>query len=181
MIVFEGPDGAGKTTLIEAFQEAFDTPVAPRVVSKDAEAMVDLQDWVDDNLSQGFQYRIFDRHRLISETIYGPILRGTQQPGFNQLSWMGPRLYRFYELKPVIIYCLPPLEVVKANILNDPDNKVVEEKIEAIYSAYVARAALDHVFSPGIVKIWDYTRSPKINNEPAWFHSLHTSIKERLH
>ena len=68
MIIVEGPDGAGKTTLIRQLQERWpDLAVAPRVVSKDAEAMVDLQEWVNINLSDGPQYKIFDRHRLISE------------------------------------------------------------------------------------------------------------------
>ena len=180
MIIFEGPDGAGKTTLIEAFQDAFNIPVAPRVVTKDTKAMVNLQTWVDKNLDEGFQYTIFDRYRLISESIYGPILRGTPQPGFSNITWMAPRLDRFYRLKPIIIYCLPPLETVKANLLNDPDNTAVESKIDAIYSAYVARAALDYSLSPGTVKIWDYTRSLQVDHLPTWFYTLHTEILERL-
>lgn len=172
MIVVEGPDGAGKTTLIEALMERFDLPVAPRVVSKDAVAMVDLMDWVDNNLEEGFQRTIFDRHRLISETIYGPILRTEPQPGFTRLSWMAPRLARFYRIQPIIIYCLPPLEVVKKNIIGDHDNQVVWEKIEAIYSAYVNRASLDIEFAPGKVFIWDYTHSPTIRNEPVFFNEI---------
>lgn len=179
MLIVEGPDGAGKTTLIRQFQEAFDIPVAPRVVSKDAEAMTDLQDCVDNNLDEGFQSTIFDRHRLISETIYGPVLRSYQSKGFDDLSWLGPRLQRFYDLQPIIIYCLPPLEVVRKNIEGDEDNKVVAAHIDALYTAYVARASLDHAFSPGMVKIWDYTKSPKIKDRMMWFNTIHHQLRER--
>jgi len=180
VIVVEGPDGAGKTSLINAIQELYSIPIAPRVVSKDTEAMVDLQQWVDDNLDQGFQYKIFDRHRLISETIYGPILREHQEPGFNRMEWLAPRMKRFYELKPVIIYCLPPFSTVLDNLIDDFDNKSVVGRIESIYSAYVARASLDETFSPGITKVWDYTRSLTIEHRPAWIKMLHQEIMERF-
>lgn len=179
MIVVEGPDGAGKTTLIKQLVEELGLPVAPRVVSKGAEAMTDLRTWVDQNLDEGFQPRIFDRHRLISETIYGPILRHHQEPGFDQLKWIGPRMRRFYDLEPIIIYCLPPLEEVMKNISDDPDNVVVVDHIEAIYSAYVARAALDHTFAPGIVKVWDYTSSLKIEGLPSWMNEVRLKLRER--
>lgn len=179
MIVVEGPDGAGKTTLIEALQERFDLPVAPRVVTKDTIAMVDLRQWVDHNLDEGFQHTIFDRHRLISEPIYGPVLRVEQEPGFNQLSWMAPRIRRFYDLEPIIIYCLPPLDVVRANVTDDPDNTYVAEFIEPIYSAYVTRAAIDKCYSPGMTLVWDYKNSPTIKNEPAFFGHIQKELEDR--
>lgn len=180
MLIVEGPDGGGKTTLIRQLQEAFDIPVAPRVVTKDTKAMLNLRTWVDDNLDKGFQNMIFDRYRLISETIYGPILRDKAQPGFDDLVWITPRMKRLYELRPTIIYCIPPLETVIKNITSDPDNKVVASKIEAIYSAYVARAALDYTFSPGIVKIWNYKTSPSIDGKPIWFNAIHEYMTHRL-
>lgn len=176
MIIVEGPDGAGKTTIVEALQERFDFPIAQRVVTQDAVAMVDLQDWVDNNLEEGFQRTIFDRHRLISETIYGPILRTAAQPGFTRLSWLGPRMKRFYQLEPIIIYCLPPIEIVAKNIEGDENNRVVWEKFEAIYSAYVSRASLDLQFSPGITRVWDYTTSPTVRKEPAFFSDIDRAL-----
>lgn len=181
MIVVEGPDGAGKTTLIEALMERFDLPVAPRVVSKDAEAMVDLKVWVDKNLLQGFHGTIYDRHRLISETIYGPILRSTPSPGFDDVLWLEPRINEFYRLKPITIYCLPNLDTVRRNIDGDQDNKTIAPYIDQIYSAYVARAAIDLALAPGRVFIWNYKSShTNKDHEPWFFHSIEKELKARL-
>lgn len=157
MIIVEGPDGAGKTTLISALTERFNLSVAPRVVSKDAEAMVDLKTWVEENLAGGFQYKIFDRHRMISEFIYGPILRKEQQPGFSDPNWVMYRMSQFIQIDPIVIYCLPPLEVVKQNIAGDEDNRVVWDHIEGIYTAYLHRAAIDNAHSGFRTIIYDYT------------------------
>jgi hypothetical protein len=157
VIIVEGPDGAGKTTLIRQMQDRYGLRVAPRVVSKETTAMVNLQDWVENNLEEGPQWLLFDRHRLISETIYGPIVRGYAEDGFDSVTGMMLWMKRFYELEPLIIYCMPPLNVVRGNVRNDPDNKAVAWKIEAIYQAYAARAAIDDALSPGSTIIWDYT------------------------
>ncbi len=181
MLIVEGPDGAGKTTLIRQIQERFDIPIAPRVVSKDTEAMVDLRAWVDENLEEGFQWRLFDRHRLISETIYGPTLRVEQEAGFTDLKWLAPRMKQLYEVvKPTIIYCLPSLEVVKQNVTQDPDNLTVAEFIEPIYTAYVSRISLDEAFSPGIIKVWDYQNSLTIDQDPAWLNTIMYDMRKRL-
>lgn len=180
MIVVEGPDGAGKTTLIRTLQEHLDLPIAPRVVTKYAEAMVDLREWVDRNLAEGFQQTIFDRHRLISETIYGPILRDEQESGFSELSWLAPRMKQFYQIQPIIIYCLPPLAEVRHNVWQGEDNIVVQAQINKIYSAYVARASADYAANRAIVKVWDYTKSLNVKGKPSWIPSLKTTITDRL-
>ena len=159
MIVVEGPDGAGKTTLITQLVLHTGLPVAPRVVSKDAEAMVDLKQWVDENLDQGFHQVIFDRHRLISEPIYGPILRQKLEPGFDSMSWLFPRLRQFYRIDPVIIYCLPPFETVWDNVRDDESNKVVAQRevIQQIWGAYFNKALTEYSLKPKRTWLWDYT------------------------
>ena len=173
MIVVEGPDGAGKTTLIKEIQEVTGLEVAPRVVSKDAEAMVDLVKWTEDNVARGFQNLIFDRHRLISEPIYGPILREAPQPGFDDLHWFTHQLFAFYLLRPVVIYCLPPFERVWDNVRNDPTNRVVQDKatIRQIYGAYFNKAVTDHVLERMNIWVYDYT-DQTMDIRPLLFHHI---------
>lgn len=179
MIIFEGPDGAGKTTLINQISSKLGIPIAPRVVSKEAKAMFNLMEWVDNNLDEGFQRMIFDRHRLISETIYGPILRPEAEGGFDRMAWLAPRMKRLYELEPIIIYCLPTRAAVRGNVMHDDDNEVVRSRINSLYSAYVARASLDYTFAPGIVKVWDYKNSPTIDGFPTWLPEIEAVINQR--
>lgn len=176
MIIVEGPDGAGKTTLIEQLKERYGLEVAPRVVTKGAEAMTDLKVWVEQNLAEGFQYRIFDRHRLVSEYIYGPLLRKEQQPGFTDLIWSHQRLKELYnDVRPILIYCLPPLELVRENVLRDPENAVVAEHIDAMYAAYVHRASLDWVnFAPSTI-IYDYNSDGR-EQDPLRIFDIHMDV-----
>jgi hypothetical protein len=161
MIVVEGPDGAGKTTLIEVLVDLLQLPVADRVVGKDTQAMVNLKAWTEANVDKGFQKVIYDRHRLISEPIYGPILRDEPQDGFVNLVWMTEMMRKFYAAKPVLIYCLPPIETVFDNVFYDVenDNSAVEGRIARIYSAYVARAAIDKANHFNTLT-YDYTQQP---------------------
>lgn len=161
MIVVEGPDGAGKTTLIEAIVDLLQLPVADRVVGKDTQALVNLKHWTEANVNRGFQKMVYDRHRLISEPIYGPILRDQPQEGFVDLDWLVTMMRKFYACKPVLIYCLPPLEEVLHNVKydTDNDNSAVEAKITRIYSAYCARAAIDKSHHYNTL-IYDYTINP---------------------
>lgn len=163
MLILEGPDGAGKSTLAKDIADCICIPIAPRVVSKETQALTDLKVWVEQDLQQGFRFMLFDRYRLISEPIYGPILRDTQQPGFKDFMWYSEQLANLYHIFPVIVYCLPPLEMVLQNIENDPDNTAVKEKIENLYTAYVAKAAADSAFGLTDVFIWDYTRGEEEN------------------
>lgn len=163
MIIVEGPDGAGKTTLIKQLTEAVGLDIAPRVVSKNAEAMVDLRSWVEENVAIGFQPKIFDRHRLISELIYGPALRGEPEPGFDDLEWLTEQLIRFYQARPIIIYCLPSWPVVWNNINSSEDNRIFHTPTGAaaakrIYQGYLNRAALDLTRNGNRVITYDYTQ-----------------------
>lgn len=179
MIIVEGPDGSGKTTLIREITEAYpDLEIAPRVVSKQATAMVDLQQWVDHNLAEGLQYRLFDRHRLISEFIYGPLLRKEQQPGFTSKLWVIHSLRRLYRLKPLIIYCLPPIDVVKQNLEGDGSNSVVWDHIEGMYTAYLQRASIDYIHAGAI--IYDYTTDGQEPNHLGIFHRYINELHERV-
>lgn len=158
MIIFEGPDGGGKSTLAKYISNKLGIEIAPRVVSKEATAMTNLVEWVEDNLNKGFQEVIFDRHRLVSELIYGPTLRAELEPGFDDLEWLGESLYKFYDLNPIIIYCIPPMGTVISNVLQDDDNSIFHDNptwIPKIWSGYTTRYCLDTLISDRVFH-YDY-------------------------
>lgn len=156
MIVVEGPDGAGKTTLIDRLVVDFELSLMPRVVNKNAEAMVNLVEWVEEDNKRLWEPTIYDRHRLISETIYGPSLRPMKpEPGFDDLQWLTDQLNFFYRRHPFIIYCLPPLPTVMSNFeksRHEQPDLADEVAIYRIYRMYVTRASLDRSLTP----TWTY-------------------------
>lgn len=166
MIIVEGPDGSGKSTLVSILAQKLRLPVANKVVDSQTNAMVDLVKWTEDNVARGFQPTIFDRHRLISEPIYGPILKERQDPKFYDMGWLSQQLWLFYGCKPIIIYCLPDIREVRANVAReDTDNSVVAGRIAAIYAAYVNRATLD--FTRGVGRLYNY-KTTRLDDLVGW-------------
>lgn len=175
MIIVEGPDGGGKSTLVQKLAYELKLPVADKVVASDTTAMTDLVKWTEDNVARGFQPTIFDRHRLISEPIYGPILKSRQDPKFCDLTWLSQQLWLFYGCKPVIIYCLPDIMTVRRNVsMEDSDNEVVAGRIAAIYAAYVNRATLD--FTNGVGRLYNY-KTTHLSDLLGW---VNYRIEERV-
>lgn len=160
LIIVEGPDGAGKTTMVRMLMEELDWPVAPRVVSHEAQAMVDLVEWTEENVRKPLEPMLYDRHRLISEPIYGPILRNKMEPGFDDVRWLGRMHYLFRDKDPLVIFCLPPLQTVLNNIEGDPNNLAVVNTIRVIYYLYLNAAAS---WPTDELLVWDYTKPEKLS------------------
>lgn len=161
MIVVEGPDGAGKTTLIEKLATEFALPIAPKIVASDMSSQVlSKKAWCESNVSKGFSATLYDRHCLISEPIYNIVTRSSFDPGFDDVGWLSAMMTMFYKwCSPLIIYCLPDLDTIRTNIEDDPDQpQRVKDAIRKIYGLYVAKAAAD-VPQAGAL-IYDYTTTP---------------------
>lgn len=161
MIIVEGPDGAGKTTLIDRLAKELNLPVNPKLVNSDMSRAQDMSVWVEGNVGRGFQRLLFDRHCLISEGIYGTIARGRVDSKFDDPYWLSTQTYRFYRgCHPLIIYCLPPLDSVRRNVtsgeIEQPTS--VGKNIDMIYTAYATRAAVDIAHHDAV--IYDYTVTP---------------------
>jgi len=157
MLIVEGPDGAGKSTLIGKLQSLTGWPIAARVVSKTTEAMTDLRVWTERNVRLGFQELIFDRHRLISDPIYGPIMRmKSERPETYDYRWYSEVVQKFWAAQPLVIICLPPFKVVHKNLMDDPDNKAVYPYIDRIYRGYVSLTA-QMMTLDRMIYVYDYT------------------------
>lgn len=153
MLILEGPDGGGKTTLANWLSETMEWPIAPKIVSSNHDVLTSKGEWVEENLERGAQPVIFDRHCLISEGIYGPIMRGTLPEEFQSMSWYKHQQARLRVAMPLVIWCLPKFDTVIQNVMDDTD--IVEDHITAIYWAYFHAAA--SWTSPSLV--WDYELS----------------------
>lgn len=155
ILIVEGPDGSGKSTLVKSLSEVLGLPIEKRVVGADTKPMVPLRAWTERNVYEGFQYKIFDRHRLISGPIYDPVMQRPPSDGFCDLGWVMEMTTVFYAARPIIIYCMPPINTVLRNVHDQAtDNGAVNDRTEAIYAGYAQRVALD--FSRGVGRLYSY-------------------------
>ena len=155
MLVVEGPDGAGKSTMVQFLTKTLGFPVEPKIVASDTTSTANKKAWTEEQINRGFGKRIYDRFCLISEPIYNSIMKPHPEPGYDDPAWMCPWTWRFYSQRPVIIWCMPALDIVKNNILQDENNQVIVPYIDKIYGAYAARMAMD-LLLPSLATVYDY-------------------------
>jgi hypothetical protein len=156
MIVVEGVDGTGKSNLVEWLHKATNLPKHERAATSLGGPIDSLWDWaVNDVESWTTQpLSIYDRHPLISEYIYGPIVRNKLPPEFLRPTAAG-LLNRMAKLG-LVIFCMPDLETVKKNMQNEefPQMAGVTDRIEQLYMAYQIRASS----WPGWCVTYDYRK-----------------------
>ena len=159
MLIVEGPDGSGKSTLVTRLAESLQMYVMPRVVSEDGERLGDLVTWVHEDVTSGLKRAVYDRHRLISESIYGPVMRATMEPGFDSILWLRTYQQRLKSKEPFVIFCLPPIDDVVKNVRNDLGSAWILPRIEEVYWHYHCLAAI----WPEPTVVWDYTKDDEMH------------------
>jgi len=138
-VIVEGPDGSGKSTLVKALREIGMKP-APRASNSIQGPVADLMDWVirdQQDMIARWDKHVYDRHPLISEPIYGRIVRDNPAEGFNNPSWMVSRIAHLY-VSTLVVWCMPPLYAVEENANLTADNQMagVVDHIEDLYMEY---------------------------------------------
>lgn len=136
MIIVEGPDGSGKTSLIGRLETEYGLTREPRAVTNTAELIVPIGQYIQGELDKGFGMRLYDRFGLISGPMYLSLPKPTFSEEMLDLLWLGSAWRRLRQIDPVIILCLPDFEVVKKNVLSDHSSKAVWDHWEAIYWSY---------------------------------------------
>jgi hypothetical protein len=164
MIIVEGPDGSGKTSLITMLAEKLDFEVMPRACTSDNGVdPATLKEWVNRDLSLPIhQPKFYDRHPLISEPIYGPLIRGHMADGWTDVGWLASRLNILRIKEPFFIFCLPPMGAVLYNIAEEHGYETkhlrgIHTHGRALYEMYCMRAAQEISYPFTQVWVWDYT------------------------
>lgn len=104
MVVLEGPDGGGKTTLAEVLSKSL------KLEHIRSEGPEKYPGEIDERIQRyhrgygGDKRALFDRHPCVSQLAYG-LVHNQSQPR-NEL------VQQFYDMEPLLIYCRPgPVKV----------------------------------------------------------------------
>jgi len=139
MILLEGPDGGGKTTLLRRLCRETGLPSHARASDSITGPVVDLFAWTVDDITTWHKQElaIYDRHPLTSEHIYGPTVRGLVRPGFEMSNPDIAYMRRYMRRHALVIVCLPPYPTVQENVASEIEQMPgVVENIDHIYECY---------------------------------------------
>lgn len=156
-IIVEGPDGAGKTTLVQELQGHFpQMELHPRFCTSKDGPIENLTEEVFKDVKARPTHFIYDRHPTISEFIYNTSIPNRAiRPAF--LTDAMGRLRQRVARHSVTVWCLPPLSVVKQNTAADEleGNQMagVAANIERIYEQY----QMHRIMWPGCSVLFNYT------------------------
>lgn len=157
-VIVEGPDGSGKDGLIARL-----LPLMPKFhVHERASTSVGgpvsyLTQWTEDDFATIADSGpwIYNRHPLISELIYAPVVRHEPPQGmFANPDWVDARLTELAK-HAVMVWCLPPWSNVRHNVLSGDVAHMpgVAANVRPMYEAYRRASG----WWPGTSLYWDYT------------------------
>lgn len=158
VVIFEGPDGGGKTTLAHALSREWASALFTHCgafTNVNERPLVDLYRAAAAPALDGVCDVLLDRSWL-SEVPYGDAFRG----GYYRLTHedvVALEQELIDRVKPLVVLCLPPLETCLATFRGRPREEYLrsQEQLAHVYSGYLKlRTALP-------VLRYDYT-------DPAW-------------
>lgn len=154
LIVVEGPDGSGKTTLIENLRHTSKRYFGIARMQGPPNSLDDLLralNWLGHSSKSSLPI-ICDRHPLISERIYGPLLRGTDYvekgiPGNGRI---------LRALVDRVIYCRPPNKVILEGVRKEKQLEGVVNHTVKLIDLYDREMAELRMFSIPVLS-YDWT------------------------
>lgn len=155
MILVEGMDNSGKTTLIQTLiRESKGRGYLRALVSLGpSKPEHEQRDWARTQLFSSGNPIIYDRFLPICDIVYGGVLRGGSIWTINS-----PYLKELKQLKnPLIIYCRPPKETILSFADGRAQMKGVVEKGEALVDEYDGVMSYLSALGFEIIK-FDYTK-----------------------
>lgn len=148
-IIFEGPDGGGKTRLLTHIAGKYGIEVAKRASRSESGPIVNVDKWCEDVEYYIFRdgdrqprhvnnFYAFDRHAVISEPIYSTAIGRATAEMFNLPWWLTARRQAIYE-HALVVFCLPDFDVIYDNAHNPkiPQMPGVTDNLHEIYMRYV--------------------------------------------
>jgi hypothetical protein len=155
MIIVEGPDGAGKSTLVKWLNEQIEDSFVTRWnIPPKTKRQLDRNLEVSWLLIKCGKSIIQDRSPWITEPIYNALKNGTNR----KCTWL-PYQMQLNSLQPIIIYCRPPYEVIREHAatgsspLDTPKYlKWIGTNIDKLIALY------DSFFAPMESFVYDWTK-----------------------
>lgn len=145
MIIIEGVDNSGKTVLGQKLSEFFNYPLI-----HSPGHCPEMFDWTRKALRDE-EIKFYDRFPIISEGIYGPILRD----GDDFETEGGKKILNlFWGRRPMVIYCKPPLKIIKKKMGVQMEG--VKKNLELLLFSYDEHMNLLRRFG-FVVMHYDYT------------------------
>jgi len=167
IVVVEGPDNAGKTTLAMFLAKQLR---AAYVKVERPKAGVDLMRFqrILDVAEPYSGFVVADRHVAISEPIYGTIIRGGHQLPSADINWCLNQI-------DVIIYCRPAVDKIASSISDRPQMEGVVENTRAIVRAYDEYMLEVHLDQRHLLRRYDY-ENDKSEHLVQWLRQYHKAF-----
>ena len=160
-IIIEGCDGTGKTTLTKKLIKHFPSlDMGPRFATsldgpKDGLCRMMVDALLHDLIRSP---RLYDRHSIISEYVYGSVLPNRHvHPDF-----LGPYMQSVRERianHSLIVWCEPPLPIVRQAVAQEEQMDGVVQHLDRLYEAY----QVQRVMWLGRSVTFDFTRPIEFN------------------
>lgn len=142
-ILFEGPDGSGKSTLIDQLRQRYYCHIIR--TSGPPRSRNDVNEFLGLIATPGTVLKLIDRHPFISDPIYSWLLK--RAPAIPNVIIPIPNIN-------LIVYCRPPTDTIKANLMTQEHLPGIIERIDDLITAYDERMS---TYPEGLIRRYNYS------------------------